>query len=79
VDYAVWRENETGEGNLEVALFPRPIVKAQDITLKTMLSDLVARGVSQEKRGKGSRCFVSDSHMGSLLIRVANHRESPGS
>jgi site-specific DNA recombinase len=64
VDYAVWRENENGEGSLEVALFPRPIVKAQDITLKTMLSDLVARGVSQGKRGKGSRCFVSDYQLG---------------
>jgi site-specific DNA recombinase len=64
VDYAVWREDETGEGNLEVALFPRPIVKAQDITLKTMLSDLVARGVSQGKRGKVSRCFVSDYQLG---------------
>jgi site-specific DNA recombinase len=64
VDYAVWREDETGEGNLEVALFPRPIVKAQDITLKTMLSDLVARGGLEGKRGKVSRCFVGDSQMG---------------
>ncbi len=67
VDYAVWREDETGEGNLEVALFPRPIVKAQDITLKTMLSDLVARGGPEGKRGKVSRCFVGDSQLGSLL------------
>jgi site-specific DNA recombinase len=64
VDYAVWREDETGEGSLEVALFPRPIVKAQDVTLKTMLSDLVARGGLQEKRGKVSRCFVGDSQLG---------------
>lgn len=64
IDYAVWREDETGEGSLEVALFPRPIVKAEDITLKTMLSDLVARGASEGKRGNGSRCFVSDSQMG---------------
>lgn len=64
VDYAVWRESENGEGSLEVALFPRPIVKAQDVTLKTMLSDLVERGLPQGKRGKGSRCFVGDSQMG---------------
>jgi len=64
VDYAVWRENETGEGSLEVALFPRPIVKTEDVTLKTMLSDLISRGGLQEKRGKGSRCFVGDSQMG---------------
>lgn len=64
VDYAVWRQNEKGEGNLEVALFPRPFVKAQDVTLKTMLSDLVARRAPQGERGKVGRCFVGDSHLG---------------
>lgn len=64
VDYAVWRQNDQGEGHLEVALFPRPFVKAQDVTLKTMLSDLVARRAPQGERGKVSRCFVGDSQMG---------------
>jgi hypothetical protein len=67
VDYAVWRENERGEGSLEVALFPRPIVKAQDVTLQTMLSDLVARGLRPGTRGSVSRCFVGD-------LSVLRHR-----
>ena len=66
MNYAVWRA-EKGVGTLEVALFPRPLVTSKDVTLKTMLSDLVARGVSQGNRGKVSRCFVSDSHMGSHM------------
>ncbi len=49
IDYAVWRE-EKGEGTLEVALFPRPFVKADDVTLKTMLQDLITqRGKAQER------------------------------
>ena len=64
VDYAVWRQNDKGEGHLEVALFPRPSVKAQDVTLKTMLSDLIARRGPEGERGKLGRCFVGDSQLG---------------
>ena len=64
VDYAVWRQEDKGEGHLEVALFPRPFVKAQDVTLKTTLSDLVARRGPAWECGKVSRCFVGDSHLG---------------
>jgi len=52
MDYAVWRA-EKGEGTLEIALFPRPLVTSKDVTLKTMLSDLVTQRGKAGERGSG--------------------------
>ena len=53
MNYAVWRA-EKGVGTLEVALFPRPLVTSKDVTLKTMLSDLVTQRGKAGERGSGT-------------------------
>lgn len=56
VDYVVWRE-ENGEGVLEVALFPRLFLTAEDTTLKAMLTEVVKREGSPGTCGSGEPLF----------------------